>query len=373
MRSNDSEKVPGVLRKEAQDFGVKLERVILIYFQNKYTRKKYGTNVHFVTIPSINPKTPFRFAASILLSYFISFPVLLYISSKYRINLIRADDPVITGIPSVVTCKLLRIKAIVCMYGNIEEVVRYKIGIESKFNRMVVPIVNSLQKTSLRLSHGCIVMNEKLVKIAHKYGAREVFQTFPNIDLSIFQPKNSGLDATRKLRVVFVGRLEREKGPLNVIKVAERLRDVEFIVAGYGSQTLLMEHMIEEKNLSNVKMLGVVSHTEIRKVYQDADILLLPSYSEGMPIVMLEAMASELPVIVSDVGAVGEVLGNNNGGFAVPVGDIDAIVSKINIFIKNRNLVLTLGKKGRASVLTKFTGFIDNQIQIYEKILGLGK
>jgi glycosyltransferase involved in cell wall biosynthesis len=371
MRSSDPDKVPGVLQKEAQDFGVKVERVILIYFQNKYTRKKYGTNVHFVTIPSIHPKTPLRYAISILLSYFISFPLLLIISSKYKINLIRADDPIITGIPCVVACKLLRIKSLVCMYGNIEEVVRYKIGFESKANLIIVPIVNLLQKITLKLSHGCIVMNKALAEIAKRYGAKAVFQTFPNIDLSIFQSKNGDREISRRLRVIFVGRLEREKGPLNVLKVAEKLRDVDFTIIGYGSQGDLMTQIIEEKKLSNVKMLGVVSHSEMSKVYQNADVLILPSYSEGMPIVMLEAMASEMPVIVSDVGAVSEILVDGDGGFIVPVGDIEAIVSKISLFTRDRKLIESLGKRGRNNILSRFRNFIDNQIQIYEEILRL--
>jgi glycosyltransferase involved in cell wall biosynthesis len=213
-------------------------------------------------------------------------------------------------------------------------------------------------------------MNRKLAEIAEKYGAKKVFHTFPNIDLSLFQPKDRSTELSRKLRVIFVGRLEREKGPLNVLKVAEILRDVEFIIVGYGSQMDLMVQIIKEKDLSNVKMLGVVTHSDISKFYKDADILLLPSYSEGMPIVMLEAMASEVPVIVSDVGAVSEILDVNNGGFVVPMGDINAIVSKINTFVKDRKLILSLGKRGRKNVLTRFKDFIDNQIQIYEKILG---
>jgi glycosyltransferase involved in cell wall biosynthesis len=85
-----------------------------------------------------------------------------------------------------------------------------------------------------------------------------------------------------------------------------------------------------------------------------------------MPIVMLEAMATELPVIVSDVGAVGQILEGNYGGFAVPPGNIKEIVDNIKRLSEDRSFARELGIKARVNVISQFNNFIDTQIKLYQ-------
>jgi len=129
-----------------------------------------------------------------------------------------------------------------------------------------------------------------------------------------------------------------------------------------------MMKIIEDNELTNVSLLGGIPYEEMYKVYNTSDIFVLPSFSEGLPITMLEAMASELPVIISDVGDVSKILKGENGGFAVPSGNVEAIVSKIKLLMNDENLRSKLGRRGRINSISNFGNFVNDQIKIYQDI-----
>jgi glycosyltransferase involved in cell wall biosynthesis len=369
MRSKSTSQIPGALLKEATDIGECLEHIVLIHFHSRYTNKVLRDNVNIVTIPYIDPKTPAKFTLSILSSYFLSFPILLRVALKHKITLFRADDILISGLPCLLISKILKLKCLVSLHGDLEEVISYKIGKDKKILPLVLAVVHKILKFVIPKADGCIVVNKKLERLAQDYGSRRVMLTFPNIDLSIFRPRNAQEHQARNFTVLFVGRLEPEKGPLNILKVAAVLNDIKFLIAGYGSQQEEIEKIIKQRNLSNVKLLGTVNHALMPRVYHSVDVLVLPSYTEGMPIVMLEAMASEVPVIVSDVGAVGEILKDNNGGFAVQPGCIEDIVSGIKRLSEDRCLAVELGIKARRNVISQFNEFISTQIKLYQRTM----
>lgn len=368
MRTQDLSNVPGVVLKEMVDFGESLEHVTLLHFHREYKVIKLTHNVSVFTIPYIKPITSLRFATSIFVSYFISIPVLMRIALQYKINLFRADDPLMTGLPCILVSKILNIRCVVSMYGNIEEVIAYKIGKQKKIISILLPLVRKVIKYVVSRSAACIVVSTALEVIAKGFGARKVWLTYPNVDLSIFSGRKT-TSVNRTFTVLFVGRLEPEKGPFNFLEVASILNNLEFIVAGYGSLQDEMSRIIKEKKLANVKLLGSVNHSDLPKLYDSVDVLLLPSYSEGIPIVMLEAMASELPVIVSKVGAVSEILEDGNGGFAVTPGNTDEIVSKIKLLLEDKDLAKNVGKRGRSNVISKFNNFIPTQLRLYCSIM----
>ncbi|MGB9961592.1 glycosyltransferase family 4 protein [Halobacterium sp. MBLA0001] len=117
--------------------------------------------------------------------------------------------------------------------------------------------------------------------------------------------------------VLFVGRLVEGKLPGDAVAAVSRLarnRDVKLFVAGEGA----LRSELEDEH---VEFLGQLPYKEMPSVYRSADVLILPSRAEGLPRVVLEAMASGVPVVVSDLEQVAPVVGD--GGVAVPVGDIE--------------------------------------------------
>lgn len=129
------------------------------------------------------------------------------------------------------------------------------------------------------------------------------------------------------LRLFFVGRFAFNKGIDVLMEVAQRLvadglgDRVLFELAGSGP---LLEHYKSQGLPANVRLLGRVDDDELFQRYRDCHALVLPTRFEGMPTVVLEAMAQARPILVSDVGATAELVDARNGHL-LPKGDVDAL------------------------------------------------
>jgi glycosyltransferase involved in cell wall biosynthesis len=135
------------------------------------------------------------------------------------------------------------------------------------------------------------------------------------------------------VRLLFVGRFAFNKGLDVLLTVARRLVAegradlVRFQLAGDGP---LLEEL--KRDLPpNVQLLGRVGDAQLDALYADCAALILPTRFEGMPTVVLEAMARAKPIIVSDVGASGELVDQHNG-YLLPPGDAEALYAAIGVF-----------------------------------------
>jgi glycosyltransferase involved in cell wall biosynthesis len=142
--------------------------------------------------------------------------------------------------------------------------------------------------------------------------------------------------ADAPLRLLYVGWVIREKG---VFELLEALRDVpdttltvvgRFTQLGGGSSEAVVRSRVAELGLADrVTFAGEVPLTEMYAYYDDADVFLLPSWTEGFPTVLLEAMISSLPAICTPVGAIPEVLRDEVTGLLVPVRNPAALAAAI--------------------------------------------
>ena len=173
------------------------------------------------------------------------------------------------------------------------------------------------------------------------------------------------------LLILFVGKLHPYKDPLTLIRaISLALKDVtELHLAMIGSGELSGEVNKEITRLrlsKRVKIYDWVSEKKLRKFYNAADILVLPSVNEAFGIVLLEAMASGLPVIASNTGACPEILGSNETLFIQ--GDSEDLANKIVKLISNKKLLAKLRIEGRNRVEKQFgwSKSINKYFQIYE-------
>jgi len=112
MRTIDHSKMQSFELSQSSSFGDELEQVVLLLHGKKFSKNKLKNNVHVYTIPSIEHKSWIWFGLSIILTHFLTFPILIRIIKKYKINLIRSDDSIINGLPSVLAAKFLKIPII---------------------------------------------------------------------------------------------------------------------------------------------------------------------------------------------------------------------------------------------------------------------
>ncbi len=142
------------------------------------------------------------------------------------------------------------------------------------------------------------------------------------------------IDHGQPLSLLFVGRFAFNKGLDVLMSVAQRLVKegkpdlVRFQLAGDGP---LLAHYQKTGLPANVELLGRVDDAQLDELYSDCDALILPTRFEGMPTVVLEAMARAKPIIVSEVGASGELVSPHNG-YLLPPGDADQLFNAVLAF-----------------------------------------
>ncbi len=163
-------------------------------------------------------------------------------------------------------------------------------------------------------------------------------------------------DASDGLTLLFVGRFAFNKGIDVLLSAARSLeragdRRFRFILAGDGPERARMER---EGMPSQVVLAGKVDDDALERLYAQCHALVLPTRFEGMPTVVLEAMARARPVIVSDVGAAAELVGATNG-FLVPPGDEQAFLQALLRMASMPNQELErMGAEGRAIAIRSF-------------------
>lgn len=162
----------------------------------------------------------------------------------------------------------------------------------------------------------------------------------------------------RPLNLLFVGRFAFNKGIDVLLQVARSLIDegrgdeVRFVLAGDGPERARMER---EGIPVNVRLAGRVDDAGLERLYAECHALVLPTRFEGMPTVVLEAMARARPVIVSDVGASAELVDPANG-WLLPAGDPRALHQAIlGMLALPLDSLEAMGAAGRSRVAERFT------------------
>jgi glycosyltransferase involved in cell wall biosynthesis len=179
-------------------------------------------------------------------------------------------------------------------------------------------------------------------------------------------------------RLVCVGRICAQKGQLLLLEAARKLADqgVEFelVLAGDGEMRSVAEVFIDRHKLrSNVRITGWISNGQVRQEILAARALVLPSFAEGLPVVLMEAMALNRPVISTFVAGIPELVGRENG-WLVASGDVDALVGAImNCMRLPAERIKQLGSAGRnqAALLHNIDAQVSTLIDLFKEAAGL--
>ena len=166
-----------------------------------------------------------------------------------------------------------------------------------------------------------------------------------------------------RLNVLWMGRLTRVKRPDRVIEIAKHYPEVNFIMAGDGE----LREELEAKAEENVHFLGVQSSDEM---FSLADIVLLTSDSEGMPLTLIEGQMAGVPAIATDVGSVSEIVEHEVTGLVTST-QIEKIISSLGRILGDSMLRSTMAKNARERALSRFSieTMVDSHIQVYKQAL----
>ena len=183
------------------------------------------------------------------------------------------------------------------------------------------------------------------------------------ISNSFLLKKNRHLnDNKNKIRIIFIGWLQKNKGILELLKAFSQTDTASLslhVVGGGG----LYDHLKERYNFSNVTYTNWISNAKVLELLSNSDVFILPSYNEGLPNSMLEAMSCGVFPIVSNVGSVGDFIEHNCNGYLLDEVSVNSIQESLQYIIKQRSCLVDKGALAKKTVdSTCNTVYFNNQI-----------
>lgn len=159
--------------------------------------------------------------------------------------------------------------------------------------------------------------------------------------------------------LLFVGRLAGVKGVRVLLEALTQLRsahpEARVTLIGDGPERQDLEQATAQLGLSDrVRFLGYQSQGEVAAALAQTDVFVLPSFAEGVPVVLMEAMAAGVPVVTTQIAGVPELVAHGKSGLLVPPGDTEALIAAIDRLLSNPEERRTMGAEGRAKVTQDF-------------------
>lgn len=161
----------------------------------------------------------------------------------------------------------------------------------------------------------------------------------------------------RNIRFLFMGRLGQRKGVYDILESARQIHanNVEISLYGDGEADAIQAKVSQTGLSGKVTVYGWIDGHQKDEAFRRADVLLLPSYHEGLPISVLEAMAYGLPVVATDVGGVSEAVQDGVNGYLIQPGECAQLAERIDRLATYPELRLHMGKSGYELAAGKFS------------------
>jgi glycosyltransferase involved in cell wall biosynthesis len=165
-----------------------------------------------------------------------------------------------------------------------------------------------------------------------------------------------GESSDEPVRFLFMGRLGQRKGVYDIIKSATKLQkaNVEIQLYGDGEIEEIKKQVSANGVADKVTVCGWIDGSRKDETFRNANVLLLPSYHEGLPISVLEAMAYGLPVLATDVGGISEAVYDGVNGYLIQPGECEKLAERIEWLAASPQLRREMGKTGYEMASGKF-------------------
>jgi glycosyltransferase involved in cell wall biosynthesis len=232
--------------------------------------------------------------------------------------------------------------------------------------------------TALRRADAAAAVSEFVGGHLRRLGAENVRIIHNGADSIAFAPRSRelarerlGLDAQTPV-IAFAGHLMAEKGVNELLDATARLRELApvLMMAGTGSLAPSITARAREEGI-NVQLCGQLTHAQLADVFAAADVVTLPSYAEGLPAAVCEAMMSGRAVVASAVGGIPEIVRDGTSGYVVPPRDADALAGALGRVLRDRALRETFEGNAHAFAREHLTwdANADAYLSLYEELM----
>ena len=226
-----------------------------------------------------------------------------------------------SGIPALISKKMLKIPYTVRGEGS-------DVYLPDLYTKLI-------SKTVIKNADTAIALTEDMKRVMQDTYNRHIAVVPNAINMVDYRNDPSLKDrANHGKGILFVGRLTSVKGVQYLIRamkqVQDKIPDARLIIVGDGEEREMLETLSIDLGIQKyVQFIGKVPHEKVKTFMHQADVFVLPSLSEGFPLVILEAMACGLPIIASCVKGIPEIITHGTNGYLVEVKDTNDIANKI--------------------------------------------
>lgn len=298
---------------------------------------------------------------------------------RFSINLIKISKKIdvilffgATELIPLLLMKFMRKKMIIIAGGSAsksaDNVYRERLFGLGSF--VFLRILKTLEKIGLTFSDRIIVQSTSVIDFLDLGRYRQKIAVAGEyMDLNFFQIKKELWK--RKNLIGFLSRLKEGKGVMNFVEsmplVLKKSNNVEFLIGGYGPLQSKIEDKIKENNLSqSANLVGYIPRNELIDYLNELKLFVLPSYSEGLPIAVLEAMACGTPVLATPVGGIPDVIKDGETGFILENNSPECIAENIRKVLNCSNLN-EITKNARKIIEKEYS--YEAAVERYRKIL----
>ena len=201
---------------------------------------------------------------------------------------------------------------------------------------------------------------------------KKIFQFPAFTDLEIFLRESN---ISYEPVITYVGWLSPLKGIDLLIKafanIKEKYPEFKLEIIGEGLSQAELRDLVENKNIKDVDFTGHLDLNEVKNRLKRSICLVLPSYSEGLPRVLLEAAALKKPLIGTEVGGIPEIIEDGENGFLFAPGSAEELTMALEKIISNQKLIQSMGQASYRIVKEKYSGekFFENYFEMVGKNL----
>jgi glycosyltransferase involved in cell wall biosynthesis len=234
----------------------------------------------------------------------------------------------------------------------------YAIYLRGEWKDSTPYIFHSALKLILQRAKFVVCTGVNMVKTIEKLNTNVESVVPMSPMLSLKGPKAFKIDRNpMAVRILFVGQLIKSKGIFELLEAFRKLcsltpKEISLIIVGKGQEELALRALIESYGLGGIiKIDSIVSNYDgLADVYRNSDIFCLPSYSEGFPRVLYEAMLFSLPIVTTNVGQIPDLIENGINGVLIEPRSVEPIVSSILMLLEDSQKRSQLGLEGRKTL-----------------------
>jgi glycosyltransferase involved in cell wall biosynthesis len=241
-------------------------------------------------------------------------------------------------------------------------------------------VIYGEMQPNLRLADRVIAVSPHIAEQAEQLGVeRERIRVIRSgVDIDRYQPRDKlaardqlGMLAEAQL-ILFVGNLEPRKQVDVLLRALSQMEDARLAIVGDGElRDALQKAAVQAGVAERACFTGRVDPETLMRWYAAADVFALPSSSEAQGIVALEAMASGLPVVASDVGGLRRTVEDGRTGFLVPAGDVQSLARRLAEVLSDQARARAMGQAARRSVEQHFswTRAVEATASVYRELV----